>query len=178
MALGSSLRAAIGTAWRSVQSGVQRGMSVFGIGERIQSGLEQAGLPPTLIDTSVVDQLAGMAQGIESATQNLGNAPPDALIDSSMVSLAPWSADLNTFNAAPGYRAHIEVQYIDAAGEPQTAWRYVTGIRDVNMTVAEFQAAMRLNAEAMMVGTTPGGGIGGTVTGIGDISITVAPAGP
>lgn len=177
MALGSSLRTAIGTAWRSVQSGARRGLSVFGMGEKIQSGLERAGLPPTLIDTSVVDQLAGMAHGIEQSTQALSQADDNALIDSSMVSLAPWSADLNTFNAAPGYRAHVEVQYIDAAGEPQTAWRYVTGISDVSMPVGEFRAAMRLNVEAMMVGTTPGGGIGGTVTGIGDISLTVAPAG-
>lgn len=175
MALGSGLRAAVGTAWRGIVSAVQSGVSVFDLSNRIANAAQAAGLTPTILDTSVVDQLAGMARGIDAATSNLSAADDNALIDSTMVSLAPWSMDLNQYNTSPSWRAQVEVQYADENGEAQTTWRWVTGITDLSMTVGDLRSSMRAAADVMSIGTVPGGGIGGVVTGIGDISLTVAP---
>lgn len=176
MALGSRLRAGIGTFWRGVVGAVQSGVSVFDFSGRAAAAAAAAGLPPTIIDTSIIDQLAGFAHGIDSATAALSGAPDEAAIDSSMVSLAPWSMDLTQYNTSPGWRAQVEVHYIGPDGEEETTWRWVTGITDINMTVGDFRAAMRTAADAMAIGTTPGGGIGGQVTGIGGISLTVGPS--
>lgn len=175
MALGSGLRAAVGTAWRGIVSAVQGGVSVFDLSNRIANAAQAAGITPTILDTSVVDQLAGMARGIDAATSNLSAADDNALIDSTMVSLAPWSMDLNQYNTSPAWRAQVEVQYVDPNGEAQTTWRWVTGITDLSMTVGDLRSSMRAAADVMSIGTVPGGGIGGAVTGIGDISLTVAP---
>ena len=176
MALGSRLRAGIGTVWRGVVSAVQQGTSVFDFSNRVAQAAQQAGLVPTIIDTSIIDQLAGFARGIDAAAANLSAAPDDALIDSSMVSLAPWAMDLNQYNTAPGWRAQVEVQYADPNGVLQTTWRWVTGIRDLAMTAGDLRAQMRTAVEVMSIGTVPNGGIGGQVTGIGQISLTVAPS--
>lgn len=175
MALGSGLRAAVGTLWRGVVSAVQSGVSVFDFGERVSAAAQAAGLTPTFIDTSIVDQLASMAQGIDAATGALSAAADEALIDSGMISLAPWSMDLNAYNTNPSWRAQVEVNFVDQNGEAQTTWRWVTGITDLSMSVGDLRSQMRAAADVMSIGTVPGGGIGGVVTGIGDISLTVAP---
>lgn len=176
MALGSRLRAGIGTLWRGVVSAVQSGTSVFDFTQRVTDALVNNGLVPTVLDTSIVDQLAGFARGIDAGTANLTNAPDEAGIDSSMISLAPWSMDLNQYNTAPGWRAQVEVQYVDEAGNTESAWRWVTGITSLPGTVGDLRAQLRTAADAMAIGTVPGGGIGGQVTGIGAISLTVGPA--
>lgn len=176
MALGSRLRAGIGTAWRGVVSAVQSGASVLNITDRIATAAQAAGIVPPIIDTSIIDQLAGFAHGIDTATGNLSAADDTAAIDSGMVSLAPWSMDLNQYNTNPAWRAQVEVNYVDESGQQQTTWRWVTGINDLSMSVGDLRAQMRTAADAMSVGTVPGGGIGGQVTGIGAISLTVGPA--
>lgn len=176
MAIGSRLRAGIGTVWRGVVSAVQSGASVFDFSNKVADAAQAAGLLPTIIDTSIVDQLAGFARGIDAATGNLTAAPDNAQIDSSMISLAPWSMDLNQYNTAPGWRAQVEVQYEGPSGETETTWRWVTGITQLPATVGDLRAQLRTAADAMAIGTTPGGGLGGQVTGIGGISLTVGPA--
>lgn len=176
MALGSRLRAGIGSVWRGVVSAVQRGINVFDFGNKVQNALQNAGIIPPIIDTGIIDQLASFARGIDDATNNLTAADDAALIDSTMVSLAPWSMDLNQYNTSPSWRAQIEVQYADENGVAQTTWRWVTGITDLNMTVGDLRSQMADAADAMSIGTVPGGGIGGVVTGVGAISLTVGPA--
>lgn len=176
MALGSRLRAGIGSVWRGVVSAVQSGVSVFDFGQQVSNAMQNAGLVPTIIDTGIIDQLASFARGIDTATQNLSGADDSALIDSTMVSLAPWSMDLNQYNTSPSWRAQIEVQYADENGQAQTTWRWVTGITDLSMTVGDLRSQMAGAAAAMSIGTVPGGGIGGTVTGVGAISLTVGPS--
>ena len=176
MAFGSRLRAGVGTLWRGVVSAVQSGVSAFDFSGRVSAAAQAAGLSPTLIDTSIIDQLAGFAHGIDTATGNLSAATDDALIDSSMISLAPWSMDLNQYNTNPQWRAQVEVQYVDQNGEQQTTFRWVTGITDLSMTVGDLRSQMRTAADVMSIGTVPGGGVGGQVTGIGSISLTVGPA--
>lgn len=176
MALGSRLRAGIGTLWRGVVSAVQSGTSVFDFSRRVADAAVNAGLVPAILDTSIVDQLAGFARGIDAATANLSGADDNAAIDSSMISLAPWSMDLNQYNTTPGWRAQVEVQYVDEAGSPASGWRWVTGITSLPGTVGDLRAQLRTAADAMAIGTVPGGGIGGQVTGIGAISLTVGPA--
>lgn len=171
MALGSRLRSAVGTAWRSIQSAVASGMSAFDIGNTFR----RAGQP---IDTTIVDQLAGMAQGLEQATAAIRDAEDNALVDSTMVSLAPWSADLNTFNTSPRYWAHVELQMELPDGSTYSAWRYITGITDVTGTVADLRNMLYVNALGLTTGTVPGGGLEGTLASIGDITLSVAPAVP
>jgi hypothetical protein len=81
--------------------------------------------------------------------------------------------DLNSFNASPSY--HL-VLGINVEGQAQPVYRTVTGIQQLPDTVGELRSAQLINAYAMSVGTTPGGGVGGTVTGLDSITITVGPA--
>lgn len=177
MALGSRLRSGIGTIWRGISSAVRQGVSVFDFSSRTAQVAEGLGLPSPVSDTSVVDQLAGMAQGMESATAAWRDAPGDALIDPSMVSLAPWSADLNTFNADPRYWAHVELLVQAEDGTISSQWRYITGLHYIEMTKDQLSTILRLNAYQFIRGTTEGGGIEGTLAGIGDVTLSVAPAG-
>jgi hypothetical protein len=73
----------------------------------------------------------------------------------------------------PSY--HI-VLGINVEGQEQPVYRTVTGVTDLPGTVGELLDAMGVNAIAMSVGTTPGGGVGGTVAGIDSMTITVGPS--
>jgi hypothetical protein len=130
--------------------------------------------PPALLDTSVVNQLAGMANSWVNARQAYDALAPEDQIDSSAVTLAPWSMDLNSFNAAPAY--HVVVGY-NVEGQGAPVFRTITGINSVDMTRGEFDDLMLVNGQALSVGTTPGGGVGGVVTGVDSVTITVGPAG-
>ena len=173
MALGQSIRSAIGTAWRGILSAVNQGVSaVQTVGEAVQNiGREAA--PPGLLDTTVVDQLAGMAGGWVNAREAVSAAEDSDPVDASMITLAPWSMDLNAYNTAPSY--HV-ILGINVAGLEGAQFRTITGISDLPATVGELRSAMLVNATALSVGTTPGGGVGGEVESIDSITITVGPA--
>jgi hypothetical protein len=174
VALGQSIRQAIGTAWRGVLSAVNQGRSgVTAVSDAVQNLLPGIA-PPALLDTQVVNQLASMAGSWVAARDAYGALGPDDPITSDAVTLAPWSMDLNSFNAAPAY--HVIVGY-NVEGLAQPVHRTITGIDNVDMTRSEFDNAMLINGQALSVGTTPGGGIGGVVTGIASVTITVGPAG-
>lgn len=173
MALSNTIRSAIGTAWRGILSAVNQGASaVQTVAQAVQNILPNVP-PPGLLDTSVTDQLAGMAQSWVAAREAIGNAAATDALDSSMVTLAPWSMDLNAFNTLPSY--HV-ILGINVEGQEEPVFRTITGITDLPATVGEFSDAMLVNAYALSVGTTPGGGVGGTVTGLDSITITVGPA--
>jgi hypothetical protein len=174
MALGQTIRQAIGTAWRGVLSAVSAGQSgVATVAQAVQNILPNVP-PPALLDTSVVDQLAGMANSWVAAKNAYDALAPTDQITSDAVTLAPWSMDLNSFNAAPAY--HVVVGF-NVEGQPATVHRTITGISNVDMTRGEFDNLMLVNGQALSVGTTPGGGVGGVVTGIDSVTITVGPAG-
>lgn len=173
MALGQSIRQAIGTAWRGMLGAVSRGQSaVQAVGQAVQQ-IGQDVAPPVLLDTSVVNQLAGMANSWIAARDALGRAEPADPITASMITFAPWSMDLNAYNASPAY--HLVVG-INVEGLPEPVYRTITGIRNLPPTVGELQQATYVNTLAMSVGTTPGGGVGGTVQSVDSITITVGPA--
>ena len=174
MALGQSIRQAIGTAWRSVLSAVSAGQSGFETVSRSVQNLLPGVAPPALLDTAVVEQLSAMAGSWAAARDAFGAAGPGDIIDSSMVTLAPWSMDLNQFNAMPGY--HIVIG-INVEGQASPVYRTITGISQLPALAGELRDAMMINAQALSVGTTPGGGVGGIVTGIASVVITVGPAG-
>ena len=174
MALGQSIRQAIGTAWRSVLSAVNQGVSgVETVARSVQNQLPNVA-PPALLDTQVINQLAGMAGSWVSAREAYNLLGPDDLITSDAVTLAPWSMDLNAFNAAPGF--HVIVGF-NVEGQVLPVHRTITGIQNVALTRSEFDNLMLINGQALSVGTTPGGGVGGVVTGIDSVTITVGPAG-
>jgi hypothetical protein len=174
VALGNSIRQAIGTAWRGMLGAVNSGKSAVGaVAEAVQNILPNTP-PPSLLDTSVVDQLAGMANSWVNARQAYDALSPGDQIDASAVTLAPWSMDLNTFNAAPAY--HVVVGF-NVEGQGAPVFRTITGINNVDMTREEFDNLMLVNGQALSVGTTPGGGVGGVVTGVDSVTITVGPAG-
>jgi hypothetical protein len=173
MALGQSIRNAIGTAWRGILGAVSAGQSgVQTVSEAVQNILPEVA-PPALLDTAVVDQLSSMAQSWVAAKEAFGAAADEDEIDSSMITLAPWSMDLNAYNAQPGY--HLVVG-INVEGQQAPVFRTITGVDSLPATVGELRATSFINATAMSVGTTPGGGIGGTVDSIDSITITVGPA--
>lgn len=173
MALGQSIRNGIGMVWRGVLSAADKGQAAF---QTIQSTLgvfAQENIPSAVLDTQVVDQLAGMAGSWVNARDTLSSAADSDPIDSSMVTLAPWSMDLNSFNAMPSY--HL-VLGINVEGQAEPVYRTVTGVDQLPGSVGELRSAQLINAYAMSVGTNPGGGVGGTVTGLDSITITVGPA--
>lgn len=173
MALGQSIRQAIGTAWRGVLSAVNAGQSgVSAVASAVQNILPNTP-PPALLDTSVVDQLAGMANSWVSARNAYDALNSGDQITSDAVTLAPWSMDLNAFNAAPSY--HVIVGF-NVEGQAEPVHRTITGIDNVDMTRGEFDNLMLVNGQALSVGTTPGGGVGGVVTGVASVTITVGPA--
>lgn len=173
MALGQSIRNGIGMVWRGVLSAAEAGQSVYQTVQGTLRAFQQENIPSAVLDTSVVDQLAGMASSWIAARDAVSNAAATDPIDSSMVTFAPWSMDLNSFNASPSY--HL-VLGINVEGQEQPVYRTVTGITQLPDTVGELQSAQLINAYAMSVGTNPGGGVGGTVTGLDSVTITIGPA--
>lgn len=173
MALGQSIRSAIGTAWRGVLSAVNQGISGVETVGRAVASIGREASPPGLLDTTVVDQLASMAGGWVNAREAVSAAGDGDQVDASMVTLAPWSMDLNAFNAQPSY--HV-ILGINVAGLEGVQYRTITGITDLPATVGELRSAMTVNAVALSVGTTPGGGVGGEVESLDSITITVGPA--
>lgn len=174
MALGQSIRQAIGTAWRGILGAVNAGQSgVQAVANAVQNVLPGVA-PPALLDTSVVDQLSGMAGSWVAAREAYNALDPADQITSDTVTLAPWSMDLNAFNAAPSY--HVVVGFnVEGIAGPQ--FRTITGINSVDMTRGEFDNLMLVNGQALSVGTTPGGGLGGVVSGVDSVTITVGPSG-
>jgi len=174
MALGQSIRQAIGTAWRGVLGAVNAGQSgVSAVAGAVQNILPGVA-PPSLLDTTVVNQLAGMANSWINARENYAALAPTDPITSDAVTLAPWSMDLNAFNAAPSY--HVVVGF-NVEGQSSPVFRTVTGINNVDMPRQDFDNLMLVNGQALSVGTTPGGGVGGVVTGVDSVTITVGPPG-
>jgi len=174
MALGQSIRQAIGTAWRSMLSAANSGVSaVQTVAQSVQNILPNVP-PPALLDTQVINQLAGMANSWVAARDAYAALGPGDQITSDAVTLAPWSMDLNAFNAAPGY--HVVVGF-NVEGQTNPVHRTITGITNVDMVRSDFDNLMLVNGQALSVGTTPGGGIGGVVTGIASVTITVGPSG-
>lgn len=173
MALGQSIRNAIGSVWRVALSAVSRGQSAAQtIGEAVAQIGQQAA-PPVLLDTSVTEQLSSLASSWVAAKEAFGAAADNDQIDASMITLAPWSMDLNAFNAAPSY--HLVVG-VNVEGQTEPVYRTITGITDLPPTVGELRAVSDANAAAMQIGTTPGGGLGGTYLGLDSVTITVGPA--
>lgn len=173
MALGQSIRQGIGLAWRGVLSAANAGQSVYQTVTGTLRAFVSENIPTSAIDTAAVDQLAGFAGSWVRARETLTAADDSAPIDSTMVTLAPWSMDLNSFNARPAY--HV-ILGINVEGQEQPVYRTVTGVSQLPPTVGELRQSQLINAYAMSVGTTPGGGVGGTVTGLDSITITVGPA--
>lgn len=173
MALGQSIRNAIGVAWRGILGAVNAGQSgAATVAEAVQR-IGQGLAPESLTDTSIVDQLSGMAGSWVNAREAVSNADPADVIDSGMITLAPWSMDLNSYNTSPSY--HLVVG-INVEGQSEPVFRTLTGITSLPETVGELQQTTLVNAIALSVGTTPGGGVGGTVESIDSITITVGPA--
>jgi hypothetical protein len=173
MALGKSIRSAIGTAWRGILGAVNAGRSGFDtVTQAVQNILPDVP-PPALLDTSVVSQLSAMAGSWVAARDALSAAAPEDQVTAAMITLAPWSMDLNAFNTLPSY--HLVVG-INVEGQEQPVYRTITSLSQLPETVGELMDSTLVNAIAMSVGTTPGGGVGGTVTGIDSITITVGPA--
>lgn len=173
MALGQSIRNAIGVAWRGVLSAVTRGQDAF---QTVSQAVGRIGLgeaPAALTDPQTVGLLNSMANSWVAAENAFTNAAMTDPITASMVTLAPWSMDLNAYNAMPGH--HIVVG-LNVEGQPETQYRTITGVGPLGMTKGELIDFLDVQAQALSVGTTPGGGTGGTVLGIKSVTITVGPA--
>lgn len=173
MALGQNIRNAIGSVWRVALSAAAAGQSAMQtIGQAVR-GIGESAVPPVLLDTATMEQISSLAGSWVQARDNFGAAADADQIDASMITLAPWSMDLNAYNASPSY--HLVVG-INVAGQDEPVYRTITGITDLPPTVGELRAITDANAAAMQIGTTPGGGIGGEYQSLDSITITVGPA--
>lgn len=173
MALGRSIRNAIGSTWRAILSGVSRGQSAASSISQAIENIPSSILPPVLTDNATMQQIASMAESWQAATDAFGRAAGEATVDAGMITLAPWSMDLNAFNAAPSYHIVLGARI---EGREELQYRTVTGITDLPGTVQELRDLADLWAQSMSVGTTPGGGMGGTVLEVPSVTITVGPA--
>lgn len=174
MAITSSIRAGIGTLWRGVLSAASKGQSVWQTVTGITRDYEQAGVP---VPGDLVDQVntfTGFANDWIDAEISIAHSDDGAGITPGMVVTAPWSMDPNEFNTHPGY--HLVIG-IEVEGQERPVMRTVTGIDALPATVGELRDLALINAYALNVGTIPGGGLGGTVTGISSVVPTIAPSG-
>lgn len=169
-----SVRNAIGTFWRGVLSAVGLGQSAQQTTQATADQLRQLGIPVPSDLFTTIDQQTGIANSWISATLATTAAGPGDNITRGMITNAPWSMDPVEFNTRPGYHLVIAV---NVEGQTEPVWRTVTGITDLPGTVGELRDLALANAHAMSVGTTPGGGLGGTVTGLSSVTVTIAPSG-
>jgi len=176
MALGQQIRNAIGTVWRVAVSAASQGQSAYNTISQALSSLREQVTTPILIDTSTQQQIASLAQGMEAARQAFGNAPGQAPVTSEMISLAPWSMDLNAFNANPGYQLQIGYQI---PGNPETQYRVLGGVTTLPTTKQGVIDLALANAPALAgpEGKSPVLGNVDNAT-VDSVTITVAPALP
>lgn len=177
MALGSRLRSMVGFVSRSVSAAVQRGISVFDFGRTLDTTAAAMGVDVSEITPEVLDTAFSIASSAKAATQAWRDAPGDAIVGPSMMYEARWSADLNTFNTDPRYWAHTELLVQAEDGTISSHWRYITGIRSVDMPKDQLAGRLRIQAQQFMAGTVENGGIEGALVGIGDVTLSIAPAG-
>lgn len=175
MAMLPAIRQAVGRVGRAISSLVSRGRGNAEIIAEATRATAAYGAG-AVIDTSVIEQLAAYDRAIGAAAATLAAAPDNAMISPAMWAAAPWSADLATFTAAPSWRARIEILSADEQGNITSSWRYVDQVDVRGMTTADLTAAMNGAAATFIQGTTPGGGIGGTLQGVRDIQLTIGPA--
>lgn len=174
MALGSSIRQAIGTVWRGVLSAVGKGQSSHETTTATEQAFTNLGLPVPADLAAQIDTQTGIANEWFRATYTTHVATPDSAITPAMIANAPWSMDLQEFNTSPAYHLVIAV---NVEGQDEPVWRTITGITSLPSTVGELRDLALANAHAMSVGTTPGGGLGGVVQGLSSVTVTVAPSG-
>jgi len=175
MALTRSLRQGIGTLWRGVLSAVNRGQDAFTTATRIGRRMEQAGVPVPENLPQQVDQFTGYANDIVQSRLNVSIARPTDTINPEMIAREPYSMPPEQFATSPGYHMIVGIH---VEGQPETVFRTVTGLTNLPATVGELRDLALANAHAMSVGTTPGGGIGGAVIGLANVTLAVAPARP
>lgn len=174
MPLGRSLRQGIGTLWRGVLSAASKGQSALVTVTRIGRRMEQAGVPVPDNLAQQVDQFTGIANSIIEARLNTSIALDSDTIKPSMIAREPYSMPPEQFATSPAYHLRIGIK---VEGQPETVYRTVTGIQVLPATVGELRDLAIANAHAMSVGTVPGGGLGGAVTGLANVAIAVAPSG-
>lgn len=174
MSVRSRISSATGTLWRGVLSAAAAGQSVWDTVTSLGQAFTRAGVPPSVIEPGVVDELTGLAQSFVHAGYTVLTARDKDHITPAMISTLPFSMDLNQFNTSPEYHLYIRV---NVEGQTKPVWRTITGITRLPATVGELRDLALANAQAMSIGTTPGGGIGGTVLGVTSIVPTVAPSG-
>lgn len=173
MPLLSSIRQGVGTLWRGVLSAVGQGQSAYETSSRLTQAFQQIGVPPPPGSVQLVDQLTGYANDWISASSAVRAAEDSQGITDAMTTFAPWSMPLSEFNTTPSYHI-VFTANVENVAEPQT--RVITGVFRLPGTVGGLRDLVAANAEQMAIGTTPHGGMGGTISSITDITITVAPS--
>lgn len=174
MPLTRSIRQGIGTVWRGVLSAVQSGRDLFSFTAGIKREYQLQGIPESQVSTQVIDYFGQVAGGWDSATRAVADAQGTDSVTGRMIALAPWSMPLDEYNTMPGYHIVIGVK-VEGVTEP--VFRTITGVTALPATVDGLNALAYANAVAMSAATTAAGGVGGTVTGIHSVTVTVGPSG-
>lgn len=175
MALSERAMSNLGWAFGSILGATYEGASTADIWDALKAGAEAQGLETVGLSASDVSQLRGFAGGITRAADNLANADPNLGITNDMIGTAPWSMDANSLALAPEYHARVEMTVADDAGNLSTGWYTLTGINSVNMTAADLNSLIQVNAEAAAAGEGAGGTPRGTLVSTGRVELLVAP---
>lgn len=165
MAIGPLLRGLPGQAWGAIRGIAARGQTVSQqIGQYIQQ-ITGSARPPSPLDTSVIDQLAGFANGMEAAKQAVAAAEPGSPVTSDMIALAPWSADLNAYNAAPSWDIQLDIAI---PGQEEPVYRILAGVQQLPDTVEQLQNLADVN----LAGLTSAEGASPTLAGVQGATVT------
>jgi hypothetical protein len=165
----------LGWAFGAIQAGTYAGENTTQIWERLRSGAAAAGLETVGLSATDVSQLRGWAGAIAQASDNLGNADPNASLDSSMIAYAPWSMGPDTLALAPEYWARVQMTTQDEQGNITTGWTTMTGINSLDMTAESFNQMVQLNAEAAALAEGGTGTPKGQLLSTGRVELLVAP---
>lgn len=172
MALSDQGKAAL-VYWGEIQAGVTQRATTADIWAAIRGAAAEAGLDRPGVTLQGVNEVRSAAAQIRNSGAVLGKAREVSDrtglaqgIDSSMMSVAPWSRDPQVLQTLSDYTVRFQIQTVDANGETQTTWLtnlYPGGT--LPATVGELVDS--LGSYGQLSGSAPQGDF----AGIGDIQI-------
>jgi len=157
--------------WRAAVSAAESGLSAFSV---ITGAARE--LPPdvpasVLPDLATSEQIATMAGGMAAAKTSLTAAADTDQVTGAMISLAPWSMDLNAFNTMPGYDLIIGYS---VEGQELPVYRVLKGVTSLPSTAGGVRDLAQVNAAALAGEEGQSPTIGGGLATVADITITIA----
>lgn len=123
-------------------------------------------------DTVGLSQMFSRARSIANASLSFTQAEDHALLDESMVGLAPWARSDAEMAAQPAYQIKAHVTYVDEFGTEYTEILTATDTGPLSRTVGGMRGRIADKMDALLAaGENTRYPSGATLTGIGRITI-------